>query len=49
MVGVRWQLMKLADKKAQFQNTKFSDLTFTLEAKDSVGTTSAGAAASNEF
>ena len=30
MVGVRWQLMKLADKKAQFQNTKFSDLTFTL-------------------
>ena len=49
MVGTRWKLLKLSDRKAEFQNTKFFDLTFTLEARDSVGTTPAGAAVSNEF
>ena len=49
MVGTRWKLLKLSDKKAEFQNTKFFDLTFTLEARDSMGTTPTGAAVSNEF
>lgn len=37
LVGTRWQLASLTDKKVVFQNTKFTDLTFTLEARDGSG------------
>lgn len=48
LVGKGWKLVKLTEKKAEFQNLKFLDLKFSLEAKDSSGP-SLGPAVSNEF
>lgn len=48
LVGKGWKLVALTDRKAEFQNLKFAELKFSLEAKDSSGAPAA-AAVSNEF
>jgi hypothetical protein len=48
IVGKGWKLVTLTDRKAEFQNLKFAELKFSLEAKDGTGAPAA-AAVSNEF
>lgn len=48
LVGKGWKLVKLTEKAAEFQSLKYSDMRFTIEAKDSSGSTRENAV-SNEF
>lgn len=48
-VSPGWKLSALTDKKLTFQNLKFPDLTFTLEARDGGGSQPQQQAVTNEF
>lgn len=44
-----WKLVKLTEKQAEFQNTKYADMRMALEVRDFAGALSPGAQVTNEF
>ncbi len=44
-----WKLVKLTDTKAEFQNTKYTDMRMALEVRDFAGSLSPGTQVTNEF
>ena len=49
MEGDTWKLVSLTDTKAEFQNTKYTDMRMSLEVRDFAGAASAGTQFTNEF
>jgi hypothetical protein len=49
MENTNWKLVKVTEKMAEFQNTKYADMKMVLEVRDLAGATGPSAQVTNEF